>query len=126
LFSNSVAPPIVAASLKVLELLQESTELRDRLFTNAVRFRQKMKANGFQILEGEHPIIPVMFGDAFRATKMAEALLAKGVYVVGFSYPVVPQGRARIRVQVSAGHAVEELDFAAAQFVAAEQEMAKA
>lgn len=124
LFSNSVAPPIVAASLKVLELIQESTALRDRLFANAARFRQKMTANGFQLLEGEHPIIPVMFGDAFKAAKMSEALLAKGVYAVGFSYPVVPQGKARIRVQVSAGHTAEELDFAAAQFLAAQQELA--
>jgi glycine C-acetyltransferase len=126
LFSNSVAPPIVAASLKVLELLQESTGLRDRLFSNTVRFRQKMTANGFNLLAGEHPIIPVMFGDAFLATKMSEALLTKGVYVVGFSYPVVPQGKARIRVQVSAGHTPEELDFAAAQFSAAQQDLEKA
>jgi glycine C-acetyltransferase len=126
LFSNSVAPPIVAASLKVLELIQESTALRDRLFANAARFRQKMTANGFQLLAGEHPIIPVMFGDAFRAAKMSEALLAKGVYAVGFSYPVVPQGKARIRVQVSAGHTPEEIDFAAAQFSAAQQELGTA
>jgi glycine C-acetyltransferase len=120
LFSNSVAPPIVAASLKVLELLEESTTLRDRLFENTRRFRERMTANGFQILPGEHPIVPVMFGDAFQATRMADALLAKGVYVVGFSYPVVPQGKARIRVQVSAGHTPQELDFAAAQFLAAQ------
>lgn len=126
LFSNSVAPPIVAASLKVLELIENSTELRDRLFANTVRFRAKMTANGFQLLAGEHPIIPVMFGDAFRAAKMAEVLLGKGVYVVGFSYPVVPQGKARIRVQVSAGHTLEELDFAATQFLAAEQLLGKA
>ncbi len=123
LFSNSVAPPIVAASLKVLDLLRESTALRDRLFANTARFRAQMKANGFEILDGEHPIVPVMFGDAFRATKMADALLSKGVYVVGFSYPVVPQGKARIRVQVSAGHTFEELDFAAAQFLAATKEI---
>jgi glycine C-acetyltransferase len=123
LFSNSLAPPIVAASLTVLDLLQESSELRDRLFGNTLRFRQRMTANGFELLAGEHPIIPVMFGDAFRAAKMAEALLAKGVYVVAFSYPVVPQGKARIRVQVSAGHTAEELDFAAAQFLAAAQEL---
>jgi glycine C-acetyltransferase len=120
LFSNSVAPPIVAASLKVLELLEESTTLRDRLFENTRRFRERMTANGFQILPGEHPIVPVMFGDAFQATRMADALLAKGVYVVGFSYPVVPQGKARIRVQVSAGHTPQELEFAAAQFLAAQ------
>jgi glycine C-acetyltransferase len=85
-----------------------------------------MSANGFQLLAGEHPIIPVMFGDAFRAAKMSESLLAKGVYAVGFSYPVVPQGKARIRVQVSAGHTPEELDFAAAQFLAAQQELGTA
>ena len=119
LFSNSLAPPIVAASLKVLDLLMESSALRDRLFENTTRFRQRMSANGFQILAGEHPIVPVMFGDAFLATRMADALLERGVYVIGFSYPVVPQGKARIRVQVSAAHTPEELDFAAAQFLAA-------
>jgi glycine C-acetyltransferase len=124
LFSNSLAPPIVAASLKVLNLLTESTALRDKLFANTVRFRERMQTNGFQLLPGEHPIVPVMFGDAFLATRMSEALLQKGVYVIGFSYPVVPQGKARIRVQVSAAHTSEELDFAAAQFLAAKQEMA--
>jgi glycine C-acetyltransferase len=119
LFSNSLAPPIVAASLKVLDLLTESSALRDRLFTNTARFRAQMLENGFQILAGEHPIIPVMFGDAALATRMADALLAKGVYVIGFSYPVVPQGKARIRVQVSAAHTPEELDFAASQFLSA-------
>jgi len=121
LFSNSLAPPIVAASLKVLDLLTESTALRDKLFANSGRFRERMQANGFQLLAGEHPIIPVMFGDASLATRMSEALLMLGVYVVGFSYPVVPQGKARIRVQVSAAHTNEELDFAAAQFLAARQ-----
>ncbi len=116
LFSNSLAPPIVAASLKVLELLTESSALRDRLFANTARFRAQMLENGFQLLPGEHPIIPVMFGDAALATHMADALLANGVYVIGFSYPVVPQGKARIRVQVSAAHTPEELDFAAARF----------
>jgi glycine C-acetyltransferase len=124
LFSNSVAPPIVAASLKVLELLQGSTELRDRLFVNTVRFRHLMTANEFNVLAGEHPIVPVMFGDAFLATKMSEALLERGVYVVGFSYPVVPQGKARIRVQLSAGHTEEEIEFAAEQFRAAKRELA--
>jgi glycine C-acetyltransferase len=118
LFSNSVAPPIVAASLKVLDLLQESGDLRQRLRENTSFFRHQMTSLGFNVLPGEHPIVPVMFGDAFRATRMADALLAKGVYVVGFSYPVVPQGKARIRVQVSAAHTSEELDFAAAQFLA--------
>jgi glycine C-acetyltransferase len=126
LFSNSLAPPIVAASLKVLELLTESSALRDRLFDNTARFRGQMLANGFQILAGEHPIIPVMFGDAALATHMADALLAKGVYVIGFSYPVVPQGKARIRVQVSAAHTREELDFAAAQFLSASHPLSDA
>jgi glycine C-acetyltransferase len=119
LFSNSLAPPIAAASLKVLELLTASPALRDRLFANTAHFRARMLANGFQILAGEHPIVPVMFGDAFLATRMADTLLEKGVYVVGFSYPVVPQGKARIRVQVSAAHTTDELDFAATQFLAA-------
>jgi glycine C-acetyltransferase len=123
LFSNSVAPPIVAASLKVLDLLTESQDLRERLFTNTTRFRQRMVANGFQVLPGEHPIAPVMFGDAFAASRMAALLLEKGVYVIAFSYPVVPQGKARIRVQVSAAHTPEELDFAAAQFLSAKQEL---
>jgi glycine C-acetyltransferase len=122
LFSNSLAPPIVAASLKVLELLTESSALRDKLFENTVRFRQHMSTNGFQILPGEHPIVPVMFGEATQASRMSEKLLEKGVYAVGFSYPVVPQGKARIRVQVSAGHTGEEIDFAAKQFVAARQD----
>jgi glycine C-acetyltransferase len=121
LFSNSLAPPIVAASLKVLDLLMESSALRDRLFENTARFRQRMTAYGFQIVAGEHPIVPVMFGDAFLATRMADALLERGVYVIGFSYPVVPQGKARIRVQVSAAHTPEELDFTAAQFLAVKE-----
>lgn len=116
LFSNSVAPPIVGASLKVLELLSQTSELRERLFSNTKLFRERMVANGFRILPGEHPIVPVMLGDAALATKMADALLKRGVYVIGFSYPVVPQGKARIRVQISAAHTPEELEFAAEQF----------
>ncbi len=123
LFSNSVAPPIVAASLKVLDLLTTSSGLRERLFVNTERFRGRMLANGFNVLPGEHPIAPVMFGDAFAASRMASLLLEKGVYVIAFSYPVVPQGKARIRVQVSAAHAPEELDFAADQFLSAKQEL---
>jgi glycine C-acetyltransferase len=123
LFSNSIAPPIVAASIKVLDLLTESPELRDRLFANTEFFRQKMSELGFSLLAGEHPIVPVMLGDAARASRMADALLKRGVYVVGFSYPVVPQGKARIRVQVSAGHTREELAFAAEQFAAAKSEL---
>ncbi|MBV9498378.1 MAG: glycine C-acetyltransferase [Acidobacteriaceae bacterium] len=116
LFSNSVAPAIVGASLKVLELLSETSDLRERLFSNTKMFRDRMTAKGFQILPGEHPIVPVMLGDASLATKIADALLKRGVYVIGFSYPVVPQGKARIRVQVSAAHTPEELEFAAEQF----------
>jgi glycine C-acetyltransferase len=123
LFSNSVAPPIVAASLKVLDLLTETGELRERLFANTKLFRQRMTSYGFNILPGEHPIVPVMLGDAALATKMADLLLRKGVYVIGFSYPVVPQGKARIRVQVSAAHTPDELEFAAEQFAAGKEEL---
>ena len=123
LFSNSVAPPIVAASLKVLDLLTETSELRERLFSNTKLFRERMAANGFNILPGEHPIVPVMLGDAALATRMADSLLKKGVYVIGFSYPVVPQGKARIRVQVSAAHTPEELEFAATQFAETKREL---
>jgi len=112
LFSNSVSPAIVAASLKVLELLQESGELRERLKANTRFFREQMAALGFSILPGEHPIVPIMIGDAAKATQMADALLAKGIYVIGFSYPVVPQGKSRIRVQISAAHTREDLEFA--------------
>ena len=123
LFSNSVAPPIVAASLKVLELLQESADLRDRLRQNTSFFRQQMAQAGFDILPGDHPIVPVMFGDAIAASRMAELLLKKGVYVVAFSYPVVPHGKARIRTQVSAAHSREELAFAVEKFVEARNEL---
>jgi glycine C-acetyltransferase len=123
LFSNSVAPMIVAASIKVLDLLTETTALRERLFSNTKLFRDRMQAAGFNILPGEHPIVPVMLGDAALATRMADLLLKKGVYVIGFSYPVVPQGKARIRVQVSAAHTPDELEYAAAQFAAAKQEL---
>jgi glycine C-acetyltransferase len=123
LFSNSVAPMIVAASIKVLDLLTETTELRERLFSNTKLFRERMQASGFQILPGEHPIVPVMLGDAALATRMADLLLKKGVYVIGFSYPVVPQGKARIRVQVSAAHTPDELEFAAEQFAAGKREL---
>lgn len=119
LFSNSVPPPIAGASLKVLELLSASDELRQRVHSNAAHFRALMTAHGFDLLPGEHPIIPVMLHEATVATRMAEKLLERGVYVIAFSYPVVPKGRARIRVQVSAAHTTEELDYAAAQFAAA-------
>ncbi|MBV9403900.1 MAG: glycine C-acetyltransferase [Acidobacteriaceae bacterium] len=123
LFSNSVAPPIVAASIKVLDLLTETSQLRDRLFSNTKVFREHMTKNGFQILPGEHPIVPVMLGDAALATRMADSLLKRGIYVIGFSYPVVPQGKARIRVQVSAAHTPEEIEYAAEQFGASKREL---
>jgi glycine C-acetyltransferase len=123
LFSNSLAPPIAAASIKVLDLLSESSELRDRLFSNTRLLRQRMAAQGFNIVPGEHPIVPVMLGDAALASRMADMLLKRGVYVIGFSYPVVPQGKARIRVQVSAAHTPEELEFAVKQFAATKAEL---
>ncbi len=116
LFSNSLAPPIVAASLKTLELLSASTDLRDRLEANTRFFREAMSKTGFSILPGTHPIVPIMFGDAALATEVANRMLAKGVYVIGFSYPVVPQGKARIRTQISAAHSQEDLEFAVEKF----------
>lgn len=112
LFSNTLAPMIAGASLKVLELLSASTELRDRLEENTKFFREEMTARGFSILPGTHPICPIMLGDAALAAKFAEAMLARGVYVIGFSYPVVPQGKARIRTQISAAHSRADLEFA--------------
>jgi glycine C-acetyltransferase len=126
LFSNSVAPPIVAASLKVLELVGESDELRERLRSNTTYFRTAMTEAGFAILPGEHPIVPVMFGDATLAARMAELLLAQGVYVVAFSYPVVPMGKARIRTQISAAHTQHELEFAVQCFIKARHELGSA
>ena len=123
LFSNSVAPPIVAASLKVLDLLAESADLRQRLRENTSFFREQIARNGFTILPGEHPIVPIMFGDAVVASRMAELLLAKGVYVVAFSYPVVPRGKARIRTQISAAHTRADLEFALARFIEAKSEL---
>jgi len=117
LFSNSVPPPIVAASLKVLELIRSGGELRQRLRDNTAFFRQEMTRAGFDILPGEHPIVPVMVGDAALAARMAELMLERGVYVVGFSYPVVPQGKARIRTQVSAAHSKSDLERAVKAFI---------
>ena len=117
LFSNSVAPPIVAASLKVLELLRTAGELRQRLRDNTSFFRSEMTAAGFDILPGEHPIVPVMVGDAALAGRMAAAMLERGVYVVGFSFPVVPRDQARIRAQVSAAHSRADLERAVRAFV---------
>ena len=118
LFSNSVAPAVVGASLKVLDLLERGDDLRARLRDNTAWFRERMTGLGFDILPGDHPIVPVMIGDAARATQMADLLLEKGVYVIGFSYPVVPVGKARIRTQVSAAHSREELQTAATAFAA--------
>ncbi|MGA2850521.1 MAG: glycine C-acetyltransferase [Terracidiphilus sp.] len=119
LFSNSVAPPIVAASLKILDLLIESGDLRQRLRENTIFFRDQMTALGFNVLPGQHPIVPVMFGDAVQASRMAERLLTEGIYVVAFSYPVVPQGKARIRTQISAAHTRADLEFALEKFAGA-------
>ncbi len=116
LFSNTLAPSIVAASIKAIDILSTSTELRDKLKENTTYFRSAMTELGFKIKPGEHPIVPIMLGDALLAQKMAEALLEKGVYVIGFFYPVVPKGTARIRVQVSAAHTREDLDFAVQAF----------
>lgn len=123
LFSNSVAPPIVAASIKAIDLLTQSTELRDKLMDNTRYFREKIAGIGLEVLPGEHPIVPVMFGEAMPAVKMAEKLLEKGVYVIPFSFPVVPKGKARIRTQVSAAHSKEDLDFAIEKFAEAKDEL---
>ena len=123
LFSNTVAPPIVGASLKAIELLAQSTELRDRLQDNTRLFRQGMTDRGFDIVPGEHPIVPIMLGDAMLAAKMADALLKRGIYMIAFSYPVVPEGKARIRVQVSAVHSREDLEFALDAFYSVKQEL---
>jgi len=123
LFSNTLAPPIAAASLAVLEMLSESTELRDKLEANTRFFRHGMTALGYTLLPGEHPIVPIMLGDAALAGRVSEAMLAKGVYVVGFSYPVVPQGKARIRTQISAAHSQEDLAFAVKMFGNVKAEM---
>jgi glycine C-acetyltransferase len=112
LFSNTLAPAIAATSLKVLEMLMESTELRDKLAENTRYFRQQIAGLGLDVVPGEHPIVPIMLGDAVLAQKMAEKLLEKGVYAIGFSYPVVPKGAARIRTQISAAHRKKDLDFA--------------
>ena len=124
LFSNSVAPPIVAASLKVLELIRSAGDLRTRLAGNTRFFRSRMVELGFEILPGDHPIVPVMIGDAAMAGRMAASMLEKGVYVVGFSYPVVPQGKARIRAQVSAAHSRDDLERAARAFDETRKELA--
>lgn len=123
LFSNTVAPAIVMASIKALELLSESDDLRVKLFENTRFFREELTRLGFNILPGTHPIVPVMLGDAILAQKMAARLLEKGVYVIGFSFPVVPQGKARIRTQISAAHSREDLEFALKMFAEVKQEL---
>lgn len=125
LFSNTLTPSICAASLTVLDMLEASTELRDRLHDNTQYFRAQMQAHGFAVPEGDHPIVPVMLGDAVVAQKMSQRLLELGIYAVGFFYPVVPKGKARIRVQISAGHTRENLDKAVAAFAQAQQELSE-
>jgi len=123
LFSNTLAPPIVAGSLQALELLSASTELRDRLEANTRFFRESLTQLGFNLRPGQHPIVPIMLGDAALATRFAEAMLARGVYVIGFSYPVVPHGQARIRTQISATHSREDLAFAVKAFAEVKQDL---
>ncbi|MFE0777922.1 glycine C-acetyltransferase [Streptomyces sp. NPDC058861] len=124
LFSNTLAPVIAAASLKVLDLLESAGDLRERLRANTALFRSRMTEEGFDVLPGDHAIAPVMIGDASEAGRMAELLLERGVYVIGFSYPVVPQGQARIRVQLSAAHSTEDVNRAVDAFVAARAALA--
>jgi glycine C-acetyltransferase len=121
LFSNSLAPPVAAASLRALELIERSSDLRDRLRENTAYFRSRMEELGFDILRGDHPIVPVMIGDEVKAARFAQALIGAGVYAVSFSYPVVPRGTARIRTQMSAAHTREDLDFGLEAFVRARE-----
>jgi len=123
LFSNSVAPAVAGASLAVLDLLEGGDDLRARLRENTAWFRTRMTELGFDVLPGDHPIVPVMIGDAARASRMADVLLGKGIYVIGFSYPVVPVGKARIRTQLSAAHTREDLEVAVLAFAAARDEL---
>ncbi len=123
LFSNTLSPTICAGSIRVLELLSNSTQLRDKLEQNTIYFRNEITKAGFNIREGIHPIVPIMLGDAQAAQIMAAKMLEKGVYVIGFFYPVVPKGKARIRVQISAAHSKEDLDFAVKTFREVKEEM---
>jgi len=125
LFSNTIAPPVVAASLKALELLSASTELRDKLEENTKFFRAALTERGLTIKPGVHPIVPIMIGDAAKSQKFAARMLEKGVYVIGFFYPVVPHGTARVRTQVSAAHSGEDLEFAVNAFAEVNEELAK-
>ena len=123
LFSNSVAPPIVSASLKVFDMMANGNELREQLWRNAAHFRTRMEEAGFTLAGKDHPIIPVMLGDAKLANDMANKLMSKGVYVIGFSYPVVPKGQARIRTQMSAAHTIEHVDKAVDAFIEVGREL---
>lgn len=123
LFSNTVAPPVVAGAIKAIELVSASSDLRDKLRRNTERFRQGLQRLGFELLPGEHPIVPVMLHDAALAGKFAEAMLQQGVYVVAFSYPVVPKGRARIRTQMSAALSADEVDFAIEAFARVKRQL---
>jgi len=123
LFSNSLAPSIVGASIAVFDLLNETTELRDTLEANTKYFKDKIREAGFDIKDGDSAIVPVMLGDAKLSQKMADALLEEGIYVIGFFYPVVPKGQARIRVQLSAAHTKEHLDKAVNAFVKVGKEL---
>jgi glycine C-acetyltransferase len=123
LFSNTIAPPVVAASLKALELLSASTELRDKLEENTKYFRAAVTERGLTIKPGTHPIVPIMIGDAAKSQKFAARMLEKGVYVIGFFYPVVPHGTARVRTQVSAAHSREDLEFAVTAFAETNEEL---
>jgi glycine C-acetyltransferase len=123
LFSNTLAPPIIAGSIKAIELLQASTDLRDKLEANTRIFREQISNVGYTVLPGTHPITPLMLGEASLAGKVADAMLAKGVYVIGFSFPVVPQGKARIRTQMSAAHTREDLEFAVRCFAEVKREL---
>jgi glycine C-acetyltransferase len=117
LFSNAVPPPIISAALRVVDLVSATTKLRDKLEWNAKYFREKMEAAGFNLVPGQTPIVPVMLGDAKLANDMARELLLEGIYVIGFSHPVVPMGKARIRVQLSAAHEKEHIDKAVDAFI---------
>ena len=119
LFSNAVAPPLCAAAHATIDIAEQATSARERLAANAARFRAGMAAAGFALVPGDHPIVPVMVGEAALAARMADDLLERGIYVIAFSYPVVPEGRARIRTQMSAAHRPEDIDRAVAAFTEA-------
>jgi glycine C-acetyltransferase len=124
LFSNALPPPIACAALKAVELIGLSGDLRDRLYANTRKLRAALEGAGFKVKPGQHPILPVMLGDAALASQMADKLLERGIYVIGFSFPVVPHGQARIRIQVSAAHTTDQLDRAAAAFMEVGRELA--